>query len=463
MYLLTLILLLISLTTMFILPLKLDINKYVRVIVLFMAFGELFGIVGKVIIIILGLDKVREGLSYYMPTDEQLSYAMLCLALFNIFFILGINFICIQAKVMKRTLNHKQTNSTSIITNTPSENSIKYLLLILSSPGLILLLINILQGNTLISNSQLEATRIDVAGTGPIIILKEIPLSALLVWFSYKNSKVTIKWWLGLIGVLSMFLLTGNRSAMVMAVIVLMAIVIQIFGIKRIFKKLHLYIIPSVLSIYIGWLVIFVRGNLLKTNNSFIGAIQESFNYDLSYMITYLYRTSFNGFDGLLSVIANVPSQVGFQRGQFLYESLTIMIPRAVWQSKWELQMTNVFTNHVWGWEQGGMFVTGPGVLYLDSGIVGIIFGGCLFGGVITLCLIFSRKFIKSEWLFRFVVASTAYFSSRFLFAGGSNDVGLWQRLLLESLLIYIFVYKITPFVLRRREHRKLINGHSTN
>ncbi|MWC27314.1 hypothetical protein [Paenibacillus sp. MMS18-CY102] len=407
----------------------------INIIFMFLAVGEFLGVFVRFLLIMSGTDLVFGPTGDYFPDSRLIDRSLLYLALFNATFTAGALFVQWPTRVIARKMNYTRVETGE---EKPSGSKwILRILLVLSGPGLLLTLKSIASGNTLIANSQLENSRVSVAGEGPSIMLIEMPFVNLLLWYSYRRGQVGRLWWLSLVGLLGTSLVTGNRTKMVTISLILLALVIQHKGYKVLYRQLPIFAFIGTIVFYIGYMISFVRGSLVRQGGTFLYWAKQALLSNPADIFNQIYRSSFNGYDGFLSVINRVPDEMGHKVGHFWFESLTILIPRIVWKSKWDLPITNIFTFEVWGWSKGGIFVTGPGVMYLDSGVMGIGLGGLALGMISMAGLMLLDRYLREHrWVYGFCVASMCYFLARFSFAGGSNDVVLVQRLLLESLVV---------------------------
>lgn len=431
-------------------------DRKLKLIVYFAIIGEVFGIMPRTLTIISGYDKVLGGdARYFTPTIGEINQAMWLIIVFNIAFIFGIFFISIQIMVMRERFPRSSSLKVTEVMSEMKMSIVKKTLIFISIPGVFLTLITVATGGTLLTNSDLEASRIDVSGTGPLIFIKEIPVTALLLWFAINKGKVGKNWLVACLFVIGIPLLLGIRSIMVTAAIMILVLYLLNNGYKRIYKRIHIISLISVVVFYLGWITFLVRGNLLRTGGSFWFWVKEALTTSPLDIVVYISQGSFNGFDGLINIVRYVPSRFEFHYGRFWYESITFLIPRALWHGKWDLQLTNLFTGEVFGWSQGGIFVTAPGVLFIDSGWIGVTLGACVIGAIITLVLhLLGRLFQDQVWIRDFCFACCVYFIFRFMFAGGSNDVGIVQRLIIEAVIILFFVKFSEAVELKYRSQR---------
>lgn len=399
----------------------------------FASLGEVLGIYVRYLLIHTGAD-LAFGPGYdYIPDTALVNRTFWYISLFNFALLFGVLLVFVAQKAVERRFH----GGSAAARPRPSVDGTLLLrvLAVISAPGVLLLMSTLAGGGTLVANSNLEASRIDVSGEGPIIFIKEFPLISLLVWFAYKRGRIGYRWMI-LTGMYTgLALLSGNRSKMVTVILIMVALLVIQKGYKVVVKRFPIFLLLGVAGFYLGWIIIYARGSLMKHGGSFYDAVIQAVQYPPAFIFAKLYRGSFNGFDGFLSIISNVPQNMGFSTGRFWYESATILIPRAIWPSKWSLPITNIFTNQVWKWEKGGIFVTGPGVLYLDSGLPGIILGAVFFGIILTLFLSWVKRHVHPG-IADFFTASTAFFMCRFVFAGGSNDVVFLQRLIIGGFVI---------------------------
>ncbi|PLT44816.1 hypothetical protein B8V81_3247 [Paenibacillus pasadenensis] len=414
-----------------------------RVLFVFFILGQILGVFGRFLFIASGTDTALSPLGDYAPSDQLLARSLIVFSVFNISIFVGLIFFLIPRFYLKKTNIKEPIKAESSLVL--RDSTVFKSLFAISTPGILLTLASVLSGNTLVANSNLESERIDVSGQGPLIFINEIPFASILLWYAYKKGNVGMGWWVSNTLLIFTSLLTGNRSKMVMVVLMVLGMLIYFKGYRQIVKRIPLIMGLGSVIIYLGWIIIYVRGNLLRNGGNFFHWAIEAIKVNPSKIINELYRSSFNGFDGFLSILTHVPTSLKYQYGQFWYESLTIIIPRFLWKEKWELPLTNVFTNQVWGWSKGGIFTTGPGVLYLDSGMIGVFIGGVAMGLLIGLFLIFLDVSLKNyRWLYVYILTSIAYFLCRFSFAGGSNDVVFLQRLMIEGFMILVLLKLIS-------------------
>lgn len=434
---LSLIIWLLSIIGLIILPRFLFINRSFSLIVIYAIIGQTLGVIFRSIMIINEWDKAIGPSGDYVPHPSLVSAFYLYISLFNLCLVLGACFVALPIQVLRKNKEKSNREEEVIPRKGISSNRMKYTLFLISLPGLILILKSILFGSNLLNSTDVEANRINVSGEGLSILVMEIPVTCMILWYSFKKGKITPRWIISMIALVFLFLLTGNRSKMVMVVLLLVGVLIQCQGYKSIIKKIPQVSMLGVIVLYLGWSIIHIRGALLKYGGTFGYWLKDALLTNPIDIIVAIYRSSFNGYDGFLSILSNVPDRFHYRWGQFWYESFTGIIPRTFWQGKWEVPMTNDFTRDVWGWDQGGMFVTGPGVLYLDGGFWGIFFGGIITGALIVIFIEICKKlFINEDWMYRFLVSSVAFFLCRFMFAGGSNDVIFLHRLIIQSIII---------------------------
>jgi hypothetical protein len=409
-------------------------NENFRIVLLMMEISELFGVLMRGLIIILGLDNLV-GPGYYYKIPE----ALLIIGIFNLIIISAI----ILTLFLKKEKQYKHKTQKAIINKLPN-NAILISLIFLSIPGIFFDLSTFLNSN-LIINPKLEAERIAVSGLGPLLTLMEFPVTALLIWYAVNNGKVTKLWWTALILLISRNLLMGSRSIMVTVFIILITlnIIEDRYKLKQLFSVKNVVLV--FLMLYAGLAIISARGNLLHNGGTFFYWVKKAVLNNPINVIIQIYHSSFNGFDGLVSIVSFVPSRWNFNPGIFLYQSFTGLIPRAVWSSKWQVSMTEEFTQSIWGWapNSGGNFMTGIGVLYMDSGLLGVIIGGLMIVLICYFTISYLRKLVPIEWINNFFTAIWAFFLFRFMFAGSVSDVIFACRLMIEFMLTIMFARMI--------------------
>ena len=86
-------------------------------------------------------------------------------------------------------------------------------------------------------------------------------------------------------------------------------------------------------------------------------------------------RSVYGTFQSFIGVVESVPAQVPYQWGQTLFDSLTLVIPRAIWPSKPE-PANDWLAQAFYGPEiTASISATWPGELYLNFGSLGLILG----------------------------------------------------------------------------------------
>ncbi|GMK48355.1 hypothetical protein PghCCS26_54850 [Paenibacillus glycanilyticus] len=452
--------LLISIILMWVIPKLVKADRKSRLLVYYIIFAECFGIMPRALNVITGFDEVIGPNSiYYIPKTEDSIKALWLIILFNFSFLCGYLFVILQVKAISRRRKIQLENNVTKLQpfeqfNHNEIKSVSKLLILISIPGVLFIIQSIFNSGTMLTNSDIEGTRIDVSGMGPLIFLKEIPLTALLVWFSLRSGKVGAYWWIFLASLISISLLAGVRSTMVTAAVMILSIYLLHNGYKSLKKKAFLLGFGGIIVFYLGWITFFARGNLLKFGGDYWFWVKKAILTNPIDAFLIISRGSFNGFDGLVNIVKYVPEQFSYHYGRFWYESSTIIIPRAIWHDKWDLPFTNLYTNAVFGWSKGGIFVTGPGVLYLDSGLIGVLLGAFMIGAISTLSLVVLSQILRNhQWIKYYCFACCAFFMLRFTFAGGSNDAGIIQRLIIESFIILIVV-KLNLEFNRSRKYR---------
>lgn len=379
--------------------------------------------------------------------SDWIPRALGMLILYNVCFLIGILFGHIAVSSAKKHQDISGTSDGRRKTRFVGPKAMLTSLLISSLPGVLLLLGH---HNTVLNDQNIAVDRTNTQGLGPQIVLQEIPYAASAVWYSFKNGKVRLGWWISLVVLLVLSLMSGSRSQTLDFIMVLVALRFIQTNSKLRKRTVAFLSILGVILMYVGWIIVYARGMMRTEGGSFFLWASQAAKMNPLQAYNQLLHHSFNGYDGLVSVVGTVPTLFPYHVGQLWYQCATILIPRALWTTKWTTDIAGQFTQAVWGWAGGGNFVTGVGAMYLDSGWVGVMFGS-LFLGVVTSLLCRAKVTPESNhWFAKIVVAVWCFFLARFTFAGGSMDAAIAGRMIVEVCVILIIVKAIaTMFVVR--------------
>jgi hypothetical protein len=125
-------------------------------------------------------------------------------------------------------------------------------------------------------------------------------------------------------------------------------------------------------------------------------------------------------------VVDEVPELVPFQRGTTLFESLTVFIPRALWQNK-PIGLGTWITEAFYGMKTAraaNTVLTWPGELYLNFGIAGVVFGMGFTGMVCSWIVRLSPRYRPRG---RFTgIEYSAFFCLPFDWIWGGSNAAMW-------------------------------------
>jgi oligosaccharide repeat unit polymerase len=402
------------------------VRRQVMIVSWYLVIAQLVGVFPRALVTDNGWDRF---IGPYQP--EWINPALWMIISYNLFFMVGILFG--HFVTIKRKGNQTETES---VKPTLGRKAMLISLVICSIPGLIMLLVG--PHHTLLNDSNIYEDRHLAAGLGPVSLLEEIPYTALIVWYSYMKGKVKLKWWIALILLLVLSILGGTRSQVLDFIMVLIAL--KFIQTESKLKKTTwlMLIIVGLVLLYAGWIVVYCRGMMHDYGGSFMTWAAQAASMNPLQAYNSLMRASLNGWDGLVSVVGTVPSIFPYHNGELWYQMATILIPRAIWHSKWTVDIVNQFTSAVWGWVTGGNFVTAAGAMYLDSGPVGVMFGSVFLGAATSILCRAKTTPTSNHWFARIVVAVWCFFIGRFTFAGGSQDADLSARIIVEMLVILL-------------------------
>jgi hypothetical protein len=103
-------------------------------------------------------------------------------------------------------------------------------------------------------------------------------------------------------------------------------------------------------------------------------------------------RSLYATYQGFVGIVNSVPNVVPYQWGRTLFESATLVVPRAIWPDKPEPASSWLAREFYGQRVLANMSTTWPGELYLDFGWVGLAFGmfgtGCLCAWLARLRMI---------------------------------------------------------------------------
>ncbi|MCL6444885.1 MAG: oligosaccharide repeat unit polymerase [Alicyclobacillus sp.] len=427
-----------------------------------LVFSELVGVFPRAYVLQAGLDTfIGPGASAWIPK------ALEVILLYNVAFVASFALASLILNVGKpRDCERCPAYNTDLASaNTIDRRSLLIALVLCAVVGLLVWVAS--SRGTVFSSEDIALLRTETQGLGPQIMLSEVPLMALVVWYSVCKGEVTWKWWIITAVIFGLSLSGGSRSQVLDFSIVLFTVHAMRRGIKLRPRSILALLGVAFILTYAAWAVEFGRGMMQKFGGSFFKWAFISIRESPLPVYIHLLRHSFNGFDGLVAVVGIVPGGFPYHPGLLLYQSLTAIIPRAIWPSKWSVDLVSAFTHAAFGWSTGGNFVTGAGAAYLDSGWVGTLVAGAFLGASTVLICDRWRKTQNTDSSFTSVVRATwCFFVARFTFAGASTDFMFAERMLLEMLLIYC-VYKLVRGMARRhnanRDNIKGMNRYPDN
>ncbi len=125
-------------------------------------------------------------------------------------------------------------------------------------------------------------------------------------------------------------------------------------------------------------------------------------------------------------VVDEVPELVPFQRGSTLFESLTVFIPRSLWQNK-PIGLGTWITEAFYGMKTAraaNTVLTWPGELYLNFGTAGVVFGMGFTGLVCSWITRWSPRYRQGG---RFTgIEYAAFFCLPFDLIWGGSNAAMW-------------------------------------